>query len=267
MKLIQRFDQWLLQPCQSAHPTFALMWECLYFCLKHARAGLFAGLFFIPFFITPTTGMLSIARDDILFGLAIGIQIWMHKTKLQSNHELKMVILFYVLGFILEYFKLKTATGIETLAHTSWSNINGVPLFVGFIYAALSSYMMQAWRLFTLRIRHYPPYWMAITLAGLSYLHFFSQHDYVAYFTACAVGLYGPSLILFKSHSRERQAPLLLSAILIGGFIYLANSICHFYSLSNPISPWPNTHQSQSVFLLIIFSISIIVHSKHLKPA
>lgn len=258
IKSIQQFDQWLLQtqPYKSDHPAWE---EAVYFCLKQIRAGLLAGLLLLAFLIIPTTGILGIAQDDIVFGLAIGLQVWTVKSKLHNDAECKMLLLFYILGLILECF-ISSTSGINPSLPVSWSSIHGVPLVNGFIYVALASYIMQAWRLFSIRIRYYPPYWMAIGLASVTYLYFISQTyvgEYTGYLAAGAVGLYAPSKIMFKSHQKERQAPLLFAALLV----------CLFTSFIQPISLGSNASQSIHTFLLIIIGISVIIHYKHLKPA
>ena len=61
------------------------------------------------------------------------------------------------------------------------------------MYAAVGSYIIQAWRLFDLRIRHHPPYWMAATIALAIYANFFTHHfigDFRWYLAACVLGLY-----------------------------------------------------------------------------
>jgi uncharacterized membrane protein YoaT (DUF817 family) len=67
----------------------------------------------------------------------------------------------------------------------------GVPLFSGFMYAAVGSYVIQAWRLLDVRIRHHPPYWMAGVNALAIYANFFTHHyigDYRWYMAACTRG-------------------------------------------------------------------------------
>lgn len=266
MKSIQQFDQWLLQaaPCQSAHPVLLMAWEGVYFWLKQCRAGIFAGLLLLAFFIIPATGLLNMARDDILLILAISIQAWMVKSKLLQDNELKILPLCYLFGWMLEYFNHTTPINPSLAV----SSIHGIPLVTGFIYVAIGSYILQAWRLFSVRIRHYPPYWMAGCLTVLIYINLCTTQNYTGYLTACALGLYAPSIIRFKSHTQERQAPLLVSTLLIEGVSYLAESISYFNAGTNPISIWSNTHEWQTVFLVAILTISIIVHSKkYLKPA
>jgi uncharacterized membrane protein YoaT (DUF817 family) len=51
-----------------------------------------------------------------------------------------------------------------------------VPLFSGFMYAAIGSYMARAWRLLDLRFVGYPPLGAPWLLAVAAYVNFFSHH-------------------------------------------------------------------------------------------
>src|SRR5688500_1686491 len=150
--------------------------EFLWFGIKNARACLFAGLFFLAVFGVPRAGILGIPRYDILLLIALGIQGWMLWAKLETSDELKAITLFHVIGFGLEVFKTSDAIRSWSYPDFAYTKLFGVPLFSGFMYAAVGSYIIQAWRLFDLRIRHHPPYWMAILVALAIYANFFTHH-------------------------------------------------------------------------------------------
>ncbi|MFO1344353.1 MAG: DUF817 family protein, partial [Burkholderiales bacterium] len=80
--------------------------EFWYFGIKEARACLFAGLFFAAVFIVPRGGVLGVPRYDVLLLLALGIQAWMLYAKLETWDEFKAIMLFHLMGFALEAFKV-----------------------------------------------------------------------------------------------------------------------------------------------------------------
>ena len=127
--------------------------EFLFFGIKEARACLFAGLFFLSIFIVPRAGVFGLPRYDVLLIIALAIQIWMVWTKLETTDELKAICLFHVVGFALEAFKTAGANPSWSYHDFAYTKLIGVPLFSGFMYAAVGSYIIQAWRLFDLRIR------------------------------------------------------------------------------------------------------------------
>jgi uncharacterized membrane protein YoaT (DUF817 family) len=244
-----------------------------YFVAKEARACLFVALFFLSVFTVPRAGLFGIPRYDALLIIAIGIQGWMLWAKLETWDEVKAITLFHLVGFCLELFK--TSAGIQSWSYPdfAYTKIFGVPLFAGFMYASVGSYIIQAWRLFDLRIRHHPPYWMAATIAVLIYANFFTHHfigDFRWYLAAFALGLYARTTVVFRPYDRERTMPLLLGFVLIGFFLWLAENISTFYGIwryPNQVGAWTTVHWSKwsSWSLLVIMTFTIVANLKHIK--
>ena len=247
--------------------------EFLYFGLKEARACLFVVCFFAAVFSVPRAGILGLPRYDVLLLIAMAIQAGMLWAKLETFDELKAICLFHVIGFALEVFK--TSGGIRSWAYPdfAYSRIFGVPLFSGFMYAAVGSYVIQAWRLLDVRIRHHPPYWMAGLNALLIYANFFAHHyigDYRWYIAACTLGLYARATVVFRPLDRERSMPLLLAFVLIGFFIWLAENISTFFGVwryPNQVGAWAVVHLGKwsSWSLLVIMTFTIVANLKHIK--
>ena len=247
--------------------------EFLWFGIKQARACLFAGLFFGAVFCVPQAGLFGIPRYDVLLALALMIQAAMVATRLETCDELKAISLFHAIGFGLEVFKTSASIQAWSYPGFAYSKVFGVPLFSGFMYAAVGSYIIQAWRLFGLRVRHHPPYWMAALIAGAIYVNFFTHHyigDYRWYIAACALGLYARTTVMFHPLDRERTMPLLLSFILIGFFIWLAENISTFFGIwryPNQLGAWSAVHVSKwsAWSLLVIMTFTIVANLKHIK--
>ena len=247
--------------------------EFLYFGIKEARACLFVGLFFAAIFTIPRVGVLGIPRYDVLLIVALAIQAWMVWSKLETRDELKAICLFHVIGFALEVFK--TSSGIKSWAYPdfAYAKVWGVPLFAGFMYAAVGSYIIQAWRLFDLRVQHHLPYGMAALIAILIYANFFTHHyigDYRWYLAACALGLYARSTVVFRPYDRDRQMPLLLAFVLIGFFIWLAENISTFFGVwryPNQLGAWSTVHIGKwsSWSLLVVMAFTIVANLRHIK--
>lgn len=253
-------------------PRHALL-EFWYFGLKQVRACLFAGLFFTAVFATPRRGLFGIPRYDLLLLIAVVIQAWMVIGKLETLDELKAITLFHLIGFALEVFKTSSAIGSWSYPDFAYTKIFGVPLFSGFMYAAVGSYIIQAWRLFDLRVRHHPPYWMATVVAVAIYANFFTHHyigDYRWYLAACALGLYARTSVMFRPLDRDRTMPLLVSFLLIGFFIWLAENISTFFGIwryPSQLGAWTTVHVGKwsSWSLLVIMTFTIVANLKHIK--
>jgi uncharacterized membrane protein YoaT (DUF817 family) len=247
--------------------------EAGYFVVKEARACLFVGLFFTAVFAVPRGGVFGMPRYDLLLVIALAIQGWMLWSKLETWDEVKAITLFHLIGFALEVFK--TSSGIRSWSYPdfAYTKLFGVPLFAGFMYAAVGSYIIQAWRVFDLRIRHHPPYWMATLIAVAIYANFFTHHyvsDFRWYLTACALGLYARTSVVFRPYDRDRTMPLLLAFLLIGFFVWLAENISTFFGVwryPNQLGAWTTVHVGKwsSWSLLVIMTFTIVANLKHIK--
>ncbi|CAI3947872.1 DUF817 family (YoaT) [Commensalibacter communis] len=143
------------------------------------------------------------------------------------------------------------------------------------MYAAIGSYIIQAWRLLDVKIYHHPPYIFAVIISLLIYINFFTHHflgDYRWYIAATVVGLYARTTVIFTPYDRERKMPLLLAFILIGFFIWLAENIITFFGIwkyPNQITSWSMVHTGKwsSWALLVIMTFTITVFLKHIKKS
>lgn len=260
-------------PTASASTWRAWLLEFVYYTAKEAFACIFAGSFFLAVLLLPRAGFLGIPRYDLLLIIALAIQAAMVWTGLETRDELKAISLFHLLGIGLELFKTSKSIGSWSYPDFAYTKIWGVPLFSGFMYASVGSYIIQAWRLFDLKIVHHPPYWMATTIALAMYANFFTHHfigDYRWYLAACALGLYARSTVTFRPHRYELRMPLVLGLILIGFFIWLAENFGTFFGLwayPHQVGAWARVHVSKwsAWTLLVLMSFTIVANLKHIK--
>jgi len=270
---LRALDAWLMAPPAALSRVPRPLVELALFTAKEARACLFAGLFFVAVFTVPREGLLGLHRYDVLLVLALAIQAWMLWAKLETWDEAKAILLFHVVGFALELFK--TSSGIRSWSYPdpAWTKIAGVPLFAGFMYAAVGSYLIQAWRLFDLRIEHHPPHALAALVAVAVYANFFTHHfigDYRTWIAAFALGLYARTTVVFRPWDRERRMPLMLGFVLIGFFIWLAENLSTFFGIwkyPNQLGAWSVVHVGKwsSWSLLVIMTFTIVAQLKHVK--
>src|SRR5690606_30166563 len=147
--------------------------ELLWFGLKQGWACLFGGamlaLIVGTFLWWPEGDMLS--RYDFLVVGAVAIQAVMLALRLETLEEARVIFLFHVAGTVMELFK--TAHGSWIYPEDSLLRIGAVPLFSGFMYAAVGSYIARVQRIFHIRVRGYPPLWTTWLLAAAIYVNFF----------------------------------------------------------------------------------------------
>jgi uncharacterized membrane protein YoaT (DUF817 family) len=273
--MLSQFDQRLmaLQTPRSAPWWATFATEFWFFGLKEIRACLFVGLFFLAVFAVPRGGLLGVPRYDLLLIIALGIQAWMVWTGLETWDEFKAIGVFHIVGFALEAFKVSGGIKSWSYPDPAYTKVLGVPLFAGFMYASVGSYIIQAWRLFDLQIRHHPPHWMAALIACLIYANFFTHHyigDYRWYLAAALLGLYARSTVIFHPMSTPRRMPLILSFVLIGFFIWLAENISTFFGIwkyPNQLGAWATVSLGKwsSWSLLVVMTFTIVANLKHIK--
>ena len=103
-----------------------------------------------------------------------------------------------------------------------------MPLFSGFMYACIGSYIARTWRLMDFRFTRYPPVWTTWALAIAAYLNFFTHHYgpdiRIGLFAASAV-LFGRTWVVFTPDRAPRRMPLLLGFVLVALFIWLAENL------------------------------------------
>src|SRR3989338_1577538 len=149
--------------------------ELTLFVVKEARACIFAGSFFALVFLSSHIPLFGLARYDFLFLSAIVLQVILFAVKIETWDEIKTIFLFHVVGTMLELFKTHPDVGSWSYPEEAFFKIATVPLFSGFMYAAVGSYIAQAWRIFKLELKEYPPYWATVLLCACIYLNFFTN--------------------------------------------------------------------------------------------
>ena len=212
-------------------PFSVAAYEFLVFGIKQAWACLFGGLMLalllLSYLYYPADG--ALARYDFITLGAIAIQIGMLAFRLETWSEARVIFVFHIVGTVMEIFK--THVGSWVYPEPSVLRLVDVPLFSGFMYACVGSYIARVWRLFEIRFDRFPPLWAQGALAALIYLNFFTHHYIVDMRLGLFLGaiiLYGPCLIWFKPDEDHRPMPLLLGLFLVAFFIWIAENIGTF---------------------------------------
>jgi uncharacterized membrane protein YoaT (DUF817 family) len=222
-----------VRPWAQRSRARAFTYEFLLFGLKQAWACLFGAamlaLIIGTHFAWPAHAPL--ARYDFLVLGAVAIQALLLATRLERWDEAAVILIFHVVGTCMEIFK--TAHGSWIYPEPSLLRIGGVPLFSGFMYGAIGSYIARAMRLFEIRFINWPPHWAPWALALASYVNFFSHH----YVVDIRWGLYAVSVVMFArawfTFTPDRKAcrmPVLLGLVLVALFIWFAENIGTFTS-------------------------------------
>jgi uncharacterized membrane protein YoaT (DUF817 family) len=183
--------------------------EFIVFGLKQAWACLFGGLMLGMILVTtfwwPDNG---IDRYDVFFVAALLIQTGMLVFRLETLDEAKVILIFHVVGTGMELFK--TAAGSWIYPEDALFRLGGVPLFSGFMYACVGSYMARILRIFDITFTRYPPVWMTVLLAVAIYVNFFSHHyifDFRWLLFAAVIALYMRSTMHYRVFASATACP------------------------------------------------------------
>lgn len=270
--------QWLTtaQAWADRAPANRFAFEFLWFGLKQAWACLFGGamlaLILATFLLWPEDSPIS--RYDFLVVGAVLIQIAMLALKLETWAEARVILLFHIAGTIMELFK--TAHGSWIYPEDSVLRIGAVPLFSGFMYAAVGSYIARVQRIFHIRVRGYPPLWTTWVLAAAIYVNFFAHHWLpdirLALFVATAL-LFGQGWFWFTADRARLKMPLLLGYFLVALFIWFAENLGTFgraWIYPGQETGWEMVSLAKlgSWYLLMIISVVLVslVHRPEEEP-
>ena len=242
------------------------LYEFLRFGVKQAWACLFGGIAVLLMIATwrfyPADA--ALARYDFLFLCMIAVQLALLAGRLETLEEAKVILIYHLVGTAMELFK--TEVGSWIYPEPNFFRIGGVPLFSGFMYSCIGSYICRAWRLFDFEFTAHPRR-LALALLSLAiYINFFSHHymmDLRWLLFAWAGWLLRHTRIHFKVWRDHRSMPLLLGLLLVSVFIWFSENIGTF----TRIWLYPSQRQGWELvsvgklgswFLLLIISYTLV---------
>jgi uncharacterized membrane protein YoaT (DUF817 family) len=253
-------------------PATAFLYEFVRFGLKQGWACLFGGAMVGLLIATSSwypRGAL-LARYDFLFLAALFIQIAMLAFRLETFEEAKVILIFHVVGTAMELFK--TAVGSWIYPEVAFFRIGGVPLFSGFMYASIGSYIARSWRLFDFRFVRHPPLWALFALSAGIYANFYTHHYFVdvrlALFAVMAL-LCGRTWLYYKVHRHDRRMPLLLGLFLVAVFIWIAENfgtLTRTWIYPSQINGWAMVPLGKLSSWFLLMTISYVMVAWVNKP-
>lgn len=226
----------------SAGRLEGFWWEFALFVFKQAWACLFGGILLALIVLTklfwPPHAWL--ARYDFLFLAALAVQALLLLSRMETVREAKVILAFHLVGTAMELFK--TSVGSWTYPEHNVFRVGHVPLFSGFMYASVGSFMARTTRILDMRYTRYPDRRLTAALAMLIYANFFANHfmadERVVLFLLIAA-IFGPTWVYFRPYRRFRRMPLLVGFALVALFIWAAENIGTFGAI------WVYPHQQQ----------------------
>jgi uncharacterized membrane protein YoaT (DUF817 family) len=214
-----------------------------------------------------------IPRYDFMLITCVLVQVVMYYTRIETKDELLVICIFHLLGLMMELFKVHI--GSWSYPEFAYFKFWGVPLYSGFMYASVASYMCQAWRRFNLKITDWPNHWYARFLGIMIYLNFFTNHyiqDVRYYIGILNVFFFRKAKVCFNVEGKTYRMPVIISFVLIGFFIWLAENLATFlgawkYAYQHTGWAMVNYQKISSWAFLVIVSYIIVAELKMLKKS
>jgi uncharacterized membrane protein YoaT (DUF817 family) len=240
--------------------------QLLRFAWIEAQCCLFAVLFFLGLALVRVVPLpINPADALLLWSLGVTLVLWL--LRWETGREVAVIFGFHLVGLALELFKV--AQGSWSYPDTGVATIGGVPLYSGFMYAAVGSYVCQAWRRFHLRITGYRTRSTA-AVAALIYLNFFTSHliwDLRLPLACLLLLATRRTWVHFTVGLRRYPMPLALSFVLIGFFLWAAENAATFlraWQYPSQESVWTLVHAAKlgSWSLLVVVSIVLVATVK-----
>lgn len=239
-----------------------------YFTVQEALSCIFPVSIFFLLAISKVIHIPFLYRYDFIFIACIFVQVMLVRFKLETMDEVKMSLIFHVIGLLLELYK--THIGSWSYPEYAIFKIEGVPLYSGFMYSSIASYVCHAWRRFDLEFINWPSNYLTYPLSFLIYGNFYTNHyikDFRWYITALMFIIFSKSIVKFKVNKRYFKMPVSISFLLIGFFIWVAENISTYlgaWKYPNQMNKWHLVHLSKisSWFLLVIISVILVANIK-----
>jgi len=242
--------------------------ELWHFFLASLKASYFGVFLLSIFLLTEVVRVPFISRYDFIFLAAVAFQACALVFRLESLREFAVILIFHVLATIMELFKTNPAVGswvYPGLSDTVFT-LYTVPLFTGFLYSAIGSYISRAFVFLKLWYEHFPPYAHLWILSALIYVNFFTHHfvfDIRYLLFAYIIIVFWKTKVHFQVYKKERTMPFLATAFLTALFVWFAENIGTFTRIwvyPSQIAVWHlvSFNKTGSWFLLLILSFALV---------
>lgn len=247
-------------PSRSLQPRFLAL-QVLRFGWLELRSCVFAAGVFLGLVLVRVVP-LPIAAYDALLVWCVLMTLAFWALGLETWREVLVIAGFHLLGLALEIFKVQAGSWLYP--GEGVTKVAGVPLFSGFMYAAVGSYICQAWRNFDLRVSGYPAVATTVVAVGI-YANFFTHHWIVDLRVPLALAML---LVLrrcwvhFTVGPVRHRMPLAASFLLIGVFLWVAENAATFldaWKYPGQVDVWEAVHVAKLGSWALLVSMSFVL--------
>ncbi len=249
-------------PNRAQLPSFAKE-----FIKLQAHASLFAFSIIGLIALTQFVRLPWLARYDWLFVLCILIQVLLVRLKLETWKDAAVVGIFHILGTALELYKV--TNGSWFYPGEAVFAIGPVPLFAGFMYGSVASYMCLAWRLLGLRASDWPKPASTAIIGVMIYAQFYFN-AWPVWVRLAMLGVvlwqFRRAVVHFTGIGERWQMPMSVAFVLIGSMIYVAENIATFFgawAYPEQVASWTPVSPMKLVAWILLMTVSLIIVAEY----
>ena len=236
------------------------------FWAELVKSSLFWIFFFLSFAFWKYVTSFWLMLGDFMFISVVFIQIILITTQYESWKECKIILLYHLLGFVMEAFKTHPAIWSWHYQYMGFFTVLSVPLYSGFMYSAVGSFLFQAMHRLKLQFENFPQFSIAIPLVILIYLNFFTHHflpDIRYLLLLVIVAVTYRTYTYFEVKGKRYRMYTLFNLLLAASCIWIAENVATFlwvwlYPNQDAGRSLVSIHKILSRFLLFILSAVIV---------
>ncbi|WP_201551232.1 DUF817 family protein [Psychrobacter fjordensis] len=218
----------------------------------------------------------GIYRYDMLLAYALVIQVFLVYFKLETPREVWVIAIFHIMAMALELFLTHPKIGSWYYPEQAIFRIANVPLFAGFMYSAVGSFLARGLRLFNASFTNLPSLIWVSLLVVSSYINFFTKFfvpDIRNALFIASIILFWKTRVFFQINhetnlqlrdAKQYQLPFLPLLLFLAFLIWLAENIATFANIWRYPSQENLWHmvgwgKLGSWYLLLILSLVLVL--------
>ncbi len=236
--------------------------QLLVFGWDQARCCAFAVALLGGIAVSGLLPRLPVARYDLVLVYGIALALLARRLDWDSRRDTAVIAGCHLIGLLFELVKVRL--GSWSYPEPAFTKVAGVPLYGGFLYAAVGSYVCRAWHLLELKLTGYRPRVMAV-LAAAVYLNFFTHHwlpDARWVLAALMLVATCGTWVRYTVGTYRHRMPLALTFVLIGFFLWIAENAATYagaWSYPDQLDGWQPVSPAKFGAWALLISVTFVL--------